>query len=285
MIQLRPTEKFVITRQLSSPRDTNTYFVRAFVRNALDDTLLDTIDLDDKTDQRFRGTWEVVADGSGEGFYITITTKVYTDSGFTTESNRYARLENEYLVQERFNHNVHMAFGGGSDIDYKKIAKIVKEEIAGKELVVNLESVITALQETQRMINDITIPETDLKSLTEFIKLISENSKSDILKELKDDSGIKSKDIKELIKAIKMPVTDLSGLSSALERLQELTSSLNGQSLESIKQMIDSNTEIFNEKITKTVNEELNRSIKGNSIITIMSGQGENKEPKRRFRL
>ena len=136
MIQLRPTEVFTIVRQIDDPLDTATYYVQAKVRNAQNDDLLETVNLTDKGDQRFRGDYEVPVDGSGLGFYITITTRTYTDSGYTSESERYGVEEREYLVQERYNHNIGGGHAGsgvnpnaGVDISYKKIKEIIEEEL------------------------------------------------------------------------------------------------------------------------------------------------------------
>jgi len=135
-MQIQPQESFIITRQIDDPTDTNTYYVRAFVRNAKTDALLATVNLTDKGNQRFRGEWQVNADITGQGYYVTITTHVYTDSSYTTESQDYRILENQYLVKER-----NQSFGGGGfagtikgeKIDYNKIKEllrvVVKEEI------------------------------------------------------------------------------------------------------------------------------------------------------------
>ena len=126
-MQIEPQKKFIICRQLDDPLDVDTLYIRAYIRDAFDDSLLDTVDLTDKGDHRFRYSWQVVADGSGQGRYITITTKVFTDSGYTSESDVYGRQENEYLVKVSWNEV--FGHGGGADINYKKVRKIIKEEL------------------------------------------------------------------------------------------------------------------------------------------------------------
>lgn len=131
MIQLRPGEQFVIVRQLDDPTDTTTYFVRAVVRNLSDDTVLETINLTDNGSRRFSKAWSVISDNTGDGRWISITTTVYTDSGYTTKSDNYREQAETYLVQERWNPFKHRnLFGGGADIDYKRIRKIISEEVA-----------------------------------------------------------------------------------------------------------------------------------------------------------
>lgn len=125
-MQLKPHEKFAVVRQLADPFDTGTYYVQAKIRNAETDELIDTLNLTDQGNQRFKKNWVVPADPSGEGFYIDIETIVYTDSGYSTVSQNYFRENNVYLVQER---NVPPFGGGGADVDYKKLKSIVSEEV------------------------------------------------------------------------------------------------------------------------------------------------------------
>jgi len=202
-MQLRPTELFTIARQLDDPLDTDTYFVQAYVRKAIDDTLLDTVNLTDKTDQRFRGDWEVPADGGGEGFYVTVTTKVFTDSGYTSESDIYGREEREYLVQDRMNPNLGGS-GGGSDVDYKKVRKIIKEELEKIEYPVSdkvdLTSLKMAIDEAKAEIMMIDIPTPEKTDLAPVLGEISRAIKA-----------IEDKHIPEPL------VTDLSGLEDTLK--------------------------------------------------------------------
>lgn len=128
-MQLAPQEFFTIVRQLADHTDNTTYFVRAVVRNARTDALLDTIDLVDagSNSQRFLKEYQVPADTSGEGFYITITSSVYTDSGFTNKSANYGDEANIYLVQERKQNQ-----GGGHSVftDFKQMQEILDVTMA-----------------------------------------------------------------------------------------------------------------------------------------------------------
>src|SRR3990167_6396837 len=100
MLQLSPGEYFAIVRQLADPNDTGTYYVRAFVRNARTDTLLDTVNLTDRTGQRFSVEWQVPSSTS-DALYIAVTTRVYTDSAYTTLSTDYSQEMEVYLVEDR----------------------------------------------------------------------------------------------------------------------------------------------------------------------------------------
>lgn len=124
-MQLNPTEKFIISRQLADPTDSDTNFVQAVVRNAQTDAVLKAVSLSDKGSQRFTAPYEVPSDVGGAGFYITITTMVYTDAQFTTRNFNYNAEQNTYLVQQRYN-NLMGSGGAGADVDYDKIENIVE---------------------------------------------------------------------------------------------------------------------------------------------------------------
>lgn len=123
-MQLQPTEQFTISRQLADPDDIDTNYVQATVRNAKTDALLKTISLSNKGSQRFTAVYEVPADVSGEGFWITITTLVYANAGYTVRNPNYNAEQSTYLVQDRPN-KLQNGGGSGADVDYKKITKII----------------------------------------------------------------------------------------------------------------------------------------------------------------
>jgi hypothetical protein len=132
MLQLNPRETFTIVRQIEDHTDTNTYYVRAVVRNAKTDELLANVDLDSKGNQRYSKDYIVPADVSGQGFWLSITTSVYTDSGHTTKSENYGDKLDSYLVQERYQFNPNYPIPVGPDIDYKRIEKIVDKIVTAK---------------------------------------------------------------------------------------------------------------------------------------------------------
>lgn len=133
-MQLHPQETFTIVRQIEDHTDTNTYYVRAVIRNAKTDAILSTVNLTDRGDRRFAYEYRVPADVSGQGFWIVILTTVYTDAAYTTKSENYGEKMDTYLVQDRYNSNLGGGGGGGPDIDYKKIRKIVHEEVEKVEI-------------------------------------------------------------------------------------------------------------------------------------------------------
>lgn len=209
-MQLQSGESFVIVRQLKDPQDTGTYYVRAYIRKSLDDTLLDTIDLTDAGSQRFKKTWQVASDPSGLGMYVDITTRVFTDSGYTTESDVYQKENYEYLIAQRYN-PVYGGGGGGSSIDYKKVRQIVKEEIdkipqveIPKQKEIDLKPVLEAIDGIEVS----PIVKTEKIELGGIIRLIE---------------GVRMK-IEALPKPKDPERVDFSGINKKLEELSDLVS-------------------------------------------------------------
>ncbi len=144
MIQLRPHEKFPISYIISDPTDTNTYYVQAVITDARSGNVIDTVNLTDNGDRTFSYNWTVPVDGGGEGRYINIKVSTYTDSGYTTKSTRYEEMLDTYLIQERVNPNLGMG-GGGVDIDYKKIEKIIDKKLRGYDQKKEFNKVLKAI--------------------------------------------------------------------------------------------------------------------------------------------
>ncbi|UPJ35852.1 hypothetical protein IVB45_02230 [Bradyrhizobium sp. 4] len=123
---LQPGNSFTVVRQIANHLDTDTNYVRAVIRNAYTDAIIATLDLTDKGSQRFKKDWQVPADPSGQGFYISVVTSVYTNSIYTTKNANYGDEENTYLVQERV---MRTLGGGGGSLDAFTVRRIIKEEI------------------------------------------------------------------------------------------------------------------------------------------------------------
>lgn len=128
-MQLIPQRNFTVVRQIGNHTDSATYYVRAVIRNAYTDAILDTLDLTDKGSQRFKKDWLVPQETSGLGGFISIVTSVYTDSGYTTKSENYSDEENTYLWAN-LTSNVGGGGGFSEKFDYRRLRGIVQEEIA-----------------------------------------------------------------------------------------------------------------------------------------------------------
>lgn len=183
MQQINPQSDFPIVRQLEDPADSTTLYVQAVIRDSATGVTLDTINLTDQGNQRFTGSWRSSADTSGEGLVVDIETTVYTNSGYTTKSNNYRIVSQEYLVMQRIHRG--MLGGGGVGVDYKRLRAIVQEEIkkAPKGQRVDLSGVLGAVATAQKAIEGIKMPEIKETDLSGILTAI-ENAKAAVVTEV-----------------------------------------------------------------------------------------------------
>lgn len=189
---LEPQEYFTIVRQLHDWQDTDANYVLAVVREARTDKLIATIKLDNKGDRRFSKEWQVSADPSGMGFYVTIATTVYTDDQYTLKNPNYGEELNTYLVDSRHKSK---GGGGGVQVDYKKIQGIFAEN--SKYIVdLLLPKLETFVQE--KMLNSGNALEASIGNLSTNIEIIANKVLSDDSKEINvmaSENGIDTKGI------------------------------------------------------------------------------------------
>ena len=126
-MNLVPQSSFSIIRQIDNVNDTGTYYVRAVVRNINTGATIATINLASKGNQRYSAPWQVPADTSGQGTYISITTYVFDDSGYSVPDQNYATEDKEYLIIQPPISSY--GNGGTTVIDYDKIRKMVLDGI------------------------------------------------------------------------------------------------------------------------------------------------------------
>ncbi len=209
---LQPGNSFTIVRQIANHLDTDTNYVRAVIRNAYTDAIVDTLSLTDKGGQRFKKDWQTPKDSSGQGFYISIVTSVYTDNAYTTKNPNYGDEENTYLVQER----VQPLMRGGGGLDAFTVRQILKDELAKlpapaempeqKEYAMRWDEVLAAITDLQKAVAQIPTSDTDFAPLTKQIAAVL--------------TAIQQKPV--------TPGTDLSPVTAAVQQLsQNLAAQLN----------------------------------------------------------
>lgn len=243
-VQLKPQQNFTVVRQIANHTDTATYYVRAVIRNAYTDAIITTLDLTNQGSQRFTKNWQVSPDTSGQGYYISIVTSVYTDSGYTTKSENYGDEETTYLVKDFDTHY------GGASVDYFRVRQIIKEEleslpkpevidydripkpqelndrtdeiiaaIRDKEIPqpedVDLSPVVSALGDLRQAIQDKEVtPPTDLKPLLDRLQEKDGNDGVDF-QEIKDTlQSIEERLISEVEAAIQKAIKDTQFVST-----------------------------------------------------------------------
>lgn len=128
-MNILPQSTLRLVRQLTDPSDSGTNYVQATARNSATGDTVATVNMTDAGNQRFTGSFTTPVDGSGMGYYLDVTTKVYTDAGYTTLNANYAIETHTYFVHEQ---RVHLG-GGGADVNYEKIKRIVKEVLDEQE--------------------------------------------------------------------------------------------------------------------------------------------------------
>lgn len=208
---LQPGQSAPIVRQLGLPGDSSTYYVQAVVKNSATGATITTINLTDQGSQRFTGSFDVPQDPLGFGYYIDITTSVYTDSGYTTLSNIYTIDMQSLLVFDRLTWGRNVG-GGGDMTDYDKIAKMIREEIKGidfpeipKPEKVNLEPVLATIWETGRRVED-KLDAIDTKTRdASIVKAVDKLGKS-ILSKM-DEATIMAK-LQKMIKGLEIAITN-----------------------------------------------------------------------------
>lgn len=188
-MQLFSQQNFTLVRQIPDHTDPTTYYVRAVIRNALTDVILATLNLEDKGGQRFKKDWRVPADTSGEGFYVSVITSVYTDSGYTTKASSYGDDENTYLVTSR-SMSVGGKGGGGGSLSIRDIRDVIKEELKPykpkkitfpkqKEIEIpeyemKWDQVLEAIEGLKPLLEKIPTEKTDTSPISEALKTLNE---------------------------------------------------------------------------------------------------------------
>ncbi len=114
-MQINPNEVIELAVLISDTTDTSTYYTRAVVRDTARNVVLDTVNLTRSAtnSRRFYGSTRAPSVNSSNGYWIDITTTIYTDSGYTTPAAAYGEEITRYMVAPRWT----VAQGGGGSGD------------------------------------------------------------------------------------------------------------------------------------------------------------------------
>lgn len=249
MLQINPAEIITVNRILKDPNDTETNYVRAVVYNADTRAVLETLNLTDNGSRWFSKTYTAPYDNPYmRGRRIIIITTVYTNSGYTTVNPNYNQESEEYLIQERWNPATNAGLGGGGvDIDYKEVRKIIKEELKNIEFPEPKEIVFPKPIDTKALVDEISlnveacvagIPVPEKVDLTPLeIKLTS------IVKEINNLPKFKETDLTPVLEG-------MQNINAQIKK--EIATGINrvGDDYQNALQMID--------KKDRTINVEIN---------------------------
>ncbi len=180
----------LVYQNVAYASDPTLYYVRAVIRDSLSGTILETKNLTHIATGRYTSVFTAPEDGQGTGRHIDITITVYTDSGYTIKSTDYQ--ERNYTLISK---SSHVFGGGGSNIDYDLIVKLIKQmldekfvkEEKGEEKPIDFSPVLTLSKEAISAIADLkaSIKPAEKVELEPVLKAI--NALNDLPKRIKFD--------------------------------------------------------------------------------------------------
>lgn len=232
-MNILPQSTLRIVRQLTDPLDVGTNYVQAVIRNSTTGDIVATINLTDKTNQRFTGEYTTPPDISGMGYYLDVTTTVYSDDAYTTKNANYAIEAHTYFIHEE---RIHLG-GGGSDVNYEKIRKIVQEILDGQEKpkMPTVKDLTPEIQAMEQRIKDsvasavasIRFPEQvrpDLDGVVARVNDVVENVGNTVLMAIAEKEVTPETDLMPVMQAIEALPNEQILL--AMQELQTLTNTL-----------------------------------------------------------
>lgn len=264
---LQPQANFTVVRQIANHTDSNTYYVQAVIRNAYTDTILDTLNLEDRGSQRFKKDWQVPADASGQGFYVSIVTSVYTDSNYTTKSANYGDEENTYLVQERVlaNNGGGTSIRGGGGLGMSDVRRIMREELEKLEFPEQKEVEMPEMKEYDEQLEMIVAEIGSIKNAikeipTEAVNLVPLATRIDAVAQ-----EIRNKEV--------TPQTDLTPVLEAIRDAED-TQEINHQDLRSMLNILATDLSAEIKAIENFIPDAI-----GNASFTIPIQAGQKPQP------
>ena len=171
-MQIQPQSQFTIFRQIGDHTDPNrdSYYVVATIRLAATSEVLDTVTLINQSNGEYKKDWSVIPNTHPDGTWINIITSVYTDAALTTKSNKYSDTADSYLVRPFESHA-----GGGVDVDYSRIKKMIKEALPApvEPLKLDLEPLNDTIKSIKTDISKINVPVVDQTVLETKLDIIT----------------------------------------------------------------------------------------------------------------
>lgn len=240
-MQIRPNAPLPIVYVISDPSDSGTYYVRSVIRNSSTGAIIRVNNLNfvnlvvsSTNTRRFSKTITSPQDSSGVGFFIDVTTTVYTDSSYTTVATNYQEDNVKYLVLEPWTTGLGLGGGGWKaedkvieKIDYEKVRLILKEQLLDympkpeTPQVINLEPIISHLLKISDLVASIpsqVLSKAEIEAHTSSIQ----NSLSDGIKGLKIPNPEDVDKILSLISNLQFPTTvSLSEYNQGIKDLKQ----------------------------------------------------------------
>lgn len=125
---IAPLKQWLIPYSINNPSDTNVYYVRAVISEAISGRVLITLNLKNDGTNFWSALWNTPADSSGTGYQIIVKTTVYIDSAYTQVSLVYGTQTDDHIIKDIAGLRVPTAAVGGG-VDYRKIEEMIKKHI------------------------------------------------------------------------------------------------------------------------------------------------------------
>jgi DNA repair exonuclease SbcCD nuclease subunit len=159
---------------------------------------------------------------------IDVTTHVYTDAGYTTASENYSIESNVYNVIQQWNHAA--GLGGGLDVNYEKVRRIVQEElgklvipepIVPRDITPELLGIERRLKESVGAIKIPEQKEVDLEPVKQEVRSSVDNAINTLLLAVDAKEVTPATDLTELEAEVALRGTELNALATELRALRE----------------------------------------------------------------
>lgn len=136
MNQLTPNSQFAYVIQLGDPADSGRNYVQSVVRLSATSSVVSTMDMTNVSGQRFVGAFLVPPDVSGLGYYLDITSTVYSDAGYSSLNENYPIQTSSFLVLQPFTQSSVGGSPGGysDDAELRKRLERIEASILGVKI-------------------------------------------------------------------------------------------------------------------------------------------------------
>lgn len=128
-MNLEPNTSFLVDYKINNPSDPATYFVQAKIFSSVSGQLIVVLNLTDNGSKYYSALWTTPVDNSGVGLQIKIFVTVYEDANHTIESATYGTTLQNFIVRHLASQNLGGFSRGGSDVDYRKIEKMIADAL------------------------------------------------------------------------------------------------------------------------------------------------------------
>ncbi len=274
-MQVEPNVSLPLVYQITDPSDSTVYYIRAVIKDSLTGNTLDTKNLVSAGSGRYTSSFYAPADLSGSGRHIDVTITVYTNSGYTTVSDIYQKHIDKYLIKRP---SLGSTGGGGYEVDYSKITKIVNESVNSKIEDLkkikdeNLPLIIEKIDSLEKIVSTPELPKEDKPiDFTPVLAYIDLAIKS-ISDKVDNKEVTKSTDLSPVLDSISSIMNAISDLKNFIDILNSKNSTAN--QTKEVKDIIETSISTAIENALKSINEKYNKINEAKSIIDSIAGSG-----------